>query len=138
MATDPRLLTPDGRRAANPLLDVLQRERVAEGAAGTDGSLPAFCGVDASPALIEQAKGALMLHYGVDSHQAFAVLVGWARRSRTPVTTIAHTLLRGICEGGPQTEVRQRPLLRWLEAQLRDSDPYQAQLRMPARLRPGS
>lgn len=129
MATDPS--------AANRLLDVLQRERVADGVDGADGSVPAFCGVDASPALIEQAKGALMLHYGVDSHQAFAVLVGWARRSRTPVPTVAHTLLRGICEGSPQSEVRHRPLLRWLEAQLRDSDPGHAQLRMPARLEPG-
>lgn len=87
------------------------------------------CETDANPVLIEQAKGALMLHYGVDSHQAFAVLLGWARSSGTPVTTIAHTLLRGICEGSPQTEVRQRALMRWLEAQLRAGDPGHAQLR---------
>ena len=87
------------------------------------------CETDANPVLIEQAKGALMLHYGVDSHQAFAVLLGWARTSGTPVTTIAHTLLRGICEGNPQTEVRQRALMRWLEAQLRVGDPGEAQLR---------
>ena len=74
----------------------------------------------AKPALIEKAQGALMLHYGIDSHQAMAVLIGWARVSHTPVSTIAHTLLRGICEGDPRTEVRQRPLLRWLEAQLRE------------------
>ena len=41
-----------------------------------------------------------MLRYGIDSWTAF----------------------RGICEGNPQTAVRQRPLLRWLEQQLRHHD----------------
>ncbi|MDO9496775.1 MAG: ANTAR domain-containing protein [Nocardioides sp.] len=76
---------------------------------------------EANPALVEQARGALMLHYGIDSHQALAVLIGWARTSRTHVPTIAHTLLSGICEGNPQTEVRQPTLMRWIEAQLRDA-----------------
>ncbi|ANH36668.1 ANTAR domain protein [Nocardioides dokdonensis FR1436] len=137
MSTSTRRLTPDARRSANRLLDVLQRERAADGAAGTDRSLPASCEINASPALIEQAKGALMLFYGIDSHQAFAVLVGWARMSRTPVPTVAHTFLRGVCEGNPQTAVRQRALLRWLEAQLRDGDPDHARVpSAPTRLRP--
>ncbi len=137
MPTSTRHLTPDARRTANRLLE--WHERVADGAAGTDVSLPASCEIDASPALIEQAKGALMLFYGVDSHQAFAVLIGWSRMSRTPVPTLAHTLLRGICEGNPQTGIRQEALMRWLEAQLRDGDPGHAPLgRAPARLRTGS
>jgi hypothetical protein len=57
------------------------------------------------------------------------VLIGWARTSHTPVATIAQTLLRGICEGNPQTDIRQRALVRWLELQLRDSDPDHEQLR---------
>jgi hypothetical protein len=128
MPTDPRSLTPDARRAANRLLEVLQHDRLADGAA-THGTVLASYESHARPALIEQAKGALMLHYGIDSHQAFAVLVGWARISHTPVPTIAHTLMRGICEGNPETEVRHRALMRWLEAQLRDGDPGLAQLR---------
>lgn len=108
MPIDASLLTPDARRAANLQLAV---------AAGASDLGPRE--VDARPTVVEQAKGALMLHYGIDSHQALAVLVGWARTSRTPVVQIAHALLRGICEGNPQTEVRQRELLRWLEAQLR-------------------
>ena len=120
MPPDPRLVTPDARRTANRLLDVLQRERSA---ADTDPSDLGRPEIHATLALIERAKGALMLHYGVDSHQAFAVLVGWARVSHAPLPTIAHTLLRGICEGDPQTEIRQRALMRWLEAQLRDRDP---------------
>lgn len=129
MSTAPQLLTPDARRTANRLLDALQRQPIADGAAATEPSVPGPCEIAAHTALIERAKGALMLHYGVDSHQAFAVLVGWARVSRTPVPTIAHTLLRGICEGNLQTEARQRPLMRWLEAQLLDRDPDHAQLR---------
>ena len=129
MPTDPRLPTPDERRTANRLLDVLQRERIADGTAVTDPSALGPCEIDANTALIQQAKGALMLHYGIDSHQAFAVLVCWARETRTTVRTIAHTLLRGICEGNPQTEVRQLPLIRWIEAQLRERDPGHAQLR---------
>jgi hypothetical protein len=101
---------------------------------GSESALPLISAtsgpaIHATLALIEQAKGALMLHYGIDSHQAFAVLVGWSRSSHTPLTTIAHTLLRGICEGNPQTEIRQRALLRWLESQLRERDPAHAQRR---------
>ena len=51
--------------------------------------------------VIEHAKGALMLRYGIDSHQAFAVLLRWARATQTPVQTVAHTLVHGICEGSP-------------------------------------
>lgn len=127
MIPAPRHPTPDARRTANRLVDELQREQLARRAAAPAG-LGAY-EVDVKPALIEQAKGALMLHFGVDSHQAFAVLLGWARTSHTPVAVIAHTLLRGICEGNPQTEVRQRALLRWLEAQLRDGVPDHEQLR---------
>lgn len=137
MPTAPLLLTADARRTANRLLDVLERERIADGPAATKASVLGPCGIDARSALIERAKGALMLHYGIDSHQAVAVLIGWARTSHTPVATIAHTLLRGICEGNPQTEVRQRALVRWLEAQLRNWDLGHGQLRTaPARSEP--
>jgi hypothetical protein len=73
--------------------------------------------------VIEHAKGALMLRYGIDSHQAFAVLLSWARATQTPVQTVAHTLVHGICEGSPQTELCQGPLMRWLESRLRLNDP---------------
>jgi hypothetical protein len=79
--------------------------------------------LDPALALVERAKGALMYHYGIDSRQALAVLGGWARRSRTSVATVAHALLGGICEGDPLTEVRQRTLVRFLEAQLRCGAP---------------
>ena len=123
MIPAPRHHTPDALRTANRLVDELQRERTARRSDAPDPSRLGPSEIGASRALIEQAKGALMLHFGVDSHQAFAVLLGWARSSHTPVAVIAHALLRGICEGNPQTEVRQRALIRWLEAQLRDGAP---------------
>ncbi|MFC7360372.1 ANTAR domain-containing protein [Nocardioides astragali] len=125
-----RQLAPDVTNNANPPVDELQRER-ARRAADPDPFGLGLRDLAANPALIEQAKGALMLHFGVDSHQAFAILLGWARASRTPVVVVAHTLLRGICEGNPHTEVRQRALVQWLEAQLRDGAPDPPQVRTP-------
>src|SRR6478735_3203466 len=117
MHADQLPITPDAQRTANRLLEALQRVR--DVAAAPDPCIPGPRAIDARTALIEQAKGALMLRYGVDSHQAFAVLVRWAQVTHTPVRTVAHTLLHGICEGNPQTEIRHRALTRWLEAQLR-------------------
>lgn len=119
---DPLPITPGAQRSANRLLEALQRGHDAADAV-THPSEPRLRVVDAHTAIIEQAKGALMLRYHVDSCEALAVLVRWARVTDTPVRTVAHTLLHGICEGNPQTEVRHRALVRWLEAQLRDSDP---------------
>jgi hypothetical protein len=72
--------------------------------------------------LLEHAKGALMMRYGIDSYQALAVLVHWSRALHTPLPVIAHTLVHGICEGNPQTAARQRALVRWLEQELRQHD----------------
>ncbi len=131
MTTDPLLISHDVLRAENRQLEALQR--------GRDQALPRATSVPgpraSASALIEQAKGALMLRYGIDSYQALALLVRWARVSHTPVPSIAHTLLHGICEGNPQTEVRHRALVRWLEAQLRDADP---ELEQPPGDRSGS
>jgi hypothetical protein len=72
--------------------------------------------------LLEHAKGALMMRYGIDSYQALAVLIHWSRASSTPLSVVAHTLVHGICEGNPQTASRQRALVRWLEQELRRHD----------------
>ena len=56
--------------------------------------------------LVERAKGALMHHYGIDSYQAFAVLIAWARTSRTPVAAVATTRGFQVLTGyGVRTEV---------------------------------
>ena len=115
--------TGDARHASDRLLEALQRSRDADSAAAPERVVPGLREIDVNPAIIEQAKGALMLRYGINSYQALSVLVRWSRVTRTPVDTIAHTLLHGICEGNPQTETRQRPLIRWLEDRLRYGDP---------------
>jgi hypothetical protein len=46
-----------------------------------------------SRAVIEQAKGALMLRYGLDQDTAFAVLKRWSQDSNIKLHTIAQTLV---------------------------------------------
>ena len=84
--------------------------------------VPALRAIESHRPVVEQAKGALAFRYGIDSHQAFAMMVRWSRTVHAPVHVIAHTLIHGICEGDPQMERQQRPLMRWLEEQLRDND----------------
>jgi AmiR/NasT family two-component response regulator len=46
-------------------------------------------------AVIEQAKGALILRYGLDDDAAFAVLRRWSQNSNVKLHTIAQTLIDG-------------------------------------------
>lgn len=121
MTTEHLPVTEHTGHPGDRLLETLHRWREAERSAQ-----PVLAGLrvtDAHRTDVERAKGALMMRYAIDSHQAFALLVRWSRATRTPVATIAQTLLRGICEGNPHAELRQRTLVRWLEAQLRNGDP---------------
>lgn len=126
MLPTPRRSSLDAGRTAVRLEKDQQRERTARRAAGRL-SVPGAIGV--RPALLEQAKGALMLHLGVDSHEAFEVLFGWARAANAPVAVIAHTLLRGVCKDDAQTDLGQRALVGWLETQLRDTAADRARIR---------
>ena len=123
MTAQQRPITDSTRRASEDLLEALRRWRAADRSAAAGSPVPGLRLIDANRVVVEHAKGALMLRYGIDSHQAFAVMVRWSRVTRTPVPTLAHTLLHGICEGNPETEMRQRSLVRWLEDQLRNGDP---------------
>jgi len=76
-------------------------------------------------AVVEQAKGALMLRYGIDSHQAFALL-HWCQESGYELRTVARTLVHGICEGDAAAESREPALARWLEERLRSGLPGHA------------
>lgn len=64
-----------------------------------------------------------MRHHGIDIFQVFSLMVRWACQTDTPVHTLARTLVPGIDEADPQPERRHRPLVRWLEGQLRYADP---------------
>lgn len=83
---------------------------------GRDAQPP---GIDAGVAVIEQAKGALMLLYGISSHEALAVLVNWSQEANTSLLTIASSLLHGICLGDEAECSRNPSLVRWLEDHLR-------------------
>lgn len=108
--------------ARERLLESLQQWRDADQSASPPPLDPELRSIDAHRPVVEHAKGALMLRYGIDSYQAFAVLVRWARVTHTPVHTIADTLVHGICEGNPRAGLRQQPLMRWMESRLRDND----------------
>lgn len=71
-------------------------------------------------ALLQRAKGALMLHYAVSSHEATAVLARWAKEAGTTVDVIAHTLVHGIVHGHPVIDSAEPVLIRWVENKLRN------------------
>jgi len=82
--------------------------------------------IDASRTVIDQAKGALMLRYGIGSHQAFAVMVRWSQDTETDLPALAYTLVHGICQRDDDIKSRQPALVQWLEARLRDDIPDDA------------
>ena len=48
-------------------------------------------------ALVEQAKGILILLYRIDAEQAFEVLRTWAAATDTSVANVARTLVHAVC-----------------------------------------
>ena len=55
-----------------------------------DHTPPTMPTIEADRAVVEQAKGALMLRYGLNSHEALALLPAWSREMGTSVHAIAH------------------------------------------------
>ena len=72
-----------------------------------------------SRAVIEQAKGALILRYGLDDVAAFAVLSRWSQNSNVKLHTIADTLISVVCRRTPDRP-GDRELAAWLEAQVHE------------------
>lgn len=105
------------------LLDALHEWRDTAWTAASECHVPEHRAIDANRATIERAKGALMRRYGMDTFQAFSLMVRWARQTRTPVHTLARTLVQGVAEADPQPERRHRLLVRWLERRLLDAEP---------------
>lgn len=71
-----------------------------------------------SRALIEQAKGALTLRYGLDDDAAFAVLRRWSQSSNIKVHTVADILINVVCREGSQP-CGDREFADWLQEQIR-------------------
>jgi len=63
-----------------------------------------------SRAVIEQAKGALMLAYGLDSEQAFAMLRWWSRNRNVKVRELAERLV-ALARDGEASDVELRTSL---------------------------
>ncbi|MET1059874.1 MAG: ANTAR domain-containing protein [Nocardioides sp.] len=68
--------------------------------------------------LVERAKGALMLQFGIGSHQAFALLLRWARQHDRQVPDLARVLVLGVVDEDPATLVTDAALVQWLEERL--------------------
>jgi len=59
-----------------------------------------------SRAVIEQAKGALMLVYGINAARAFDILTWRSQETNTRLRTIAERIVAGFAECEPGTELR--------------------------------
>lgn len=70
-------------------------------------------------AIVEQAKGVLILRFGISSYEAMAVLGRWAAEAGRPLDVLARALTLGVCQGRWGTTAEERGLVRWLEARLR-------------------
>jgi hypothetical protein len=71
-------------------------------------------------AVVEQAKGVLMLRYGIGSYEALAVLGRWSQESGVAIEDVARAITHGVCQGHAGTAPEQTGLVRWLEQRLRD------------------
>jgi ANTAR domain len=74
-------------------------------------------GIDSDRFVVEQAKGAVMLRYGVGSYEALAAMARWAREAHVTIEDVAHALVKGICQGRVTPETQG--IVRWLEQRLR-------------------
>jgi len=101
-------------------LDVTQ-EFSAEARAVADAAVAASA---AGRDTIEQAKGVLMLSYGLDADAAFAMLRWWSRNHNLKVRTLAERLVESA-SGGSATHPHLRSLLDGLIADL--TQPLEAQ-----------
>lgn len=76
----------------------------------------------ASRAVIEQAKGILMLRYGCDADAAFCGLARWSQNSNVKLRVVADALVTAIVAGTPRPDI-EPGLVRWLEERLREGLP---------------
>jgi hypothetical protein len=67
----------------------------------------------------EQAKGVLMLRYGINSYEALAVLARWAHESASSIDELSRALTHGVCQGHGVASREGTWLVRWLEQRLR-------------------
>ncbi|HSJ21070.1 MAG TPA: ANTAR domain-containing protein [Nocardioidaceae bacterium] len=71
-------------------------------------------------AVIEQAKGVLMLRYGIGSYEALAVLGRWSQESGVALGDLSRAITHGVCQGHTGAGSVSAALVRWLEQRLRE------------------
>lgn len=76
----------------------------------------------AGRAVIEQAKGILMLRYGCNADAAFTGLVSWSQTRNVKLRVVADALVLTISTGEPNPDL-DTDLVRWLEQRLREGLP---------------
>jgi len=96
-----RLPTNDARQSGTALLDALHQWRDTAWTASAEHHVPEHRAIDANRATIERANGVLARRYGMDTFQAFSLMVRRARETHTPVHTLARTLAQGIDVADP-------------------------------------
>lgn len=73
--------------------------------------------------MLEQAKGVLVLRYGIGSYEALGVLARWSREAEVSLAMLACALVRGVCQGRLSRRDGFPWLVRWLEQRLREDVP---------------
>jgi hypothetical protein len=71
----------------------------------------------ANRALIEQAKGVLILLYRIDAEHAFDLLRAWGAETNSPVLAVARSLIR-TASGDGSTDIWNRSLRAHIESAL--------------------
>lgn len=74
-------------------------------------------------AIVEQAKGVLMLRYGIGSYEALAVLERWSHQTGASLADLSRAITHGICQGHRTPGTDGVFLVRWLESRFRESLP---------------
>lgn len=112
----------EGAILGGPAVSMTGGEGPADPTSGLRAMRP-DAAVDGDRAVLERAKGALMLRYGIGSHEALAVLAYWSQEADTELKIIAHTLVHDICQVGEAQEGHEPALAGWLERQLHRPTP---------------
>jgi hypothetical protein len=74
-------------------------------------------------AVVEQAKGVLMLRYGIGSYEALAVLERWSHETGASLSDLSRAVTHGICQGHTGSNPDTVFLIRWLERRFREDPP---------------
>jgi len=74
--------------------------------------------VPVDPAMVERAKGAIMLRLGVGSPEALGLLLAWAKDAHTDLPHLAEVVVRGLCHGEHDVIAAEPLLVRWLETRM--------------------